>query len=88
MDEISGDGGECGSEIEQYARSILMHKGSMHGGGVHIQQVLEDGAATQEALLSFGKTHLSNVASQANRAELATILLSVLTMLSGLLLAG
>ena len=52
MDEILGDGWKCGGEVEQYARSILMHKGSMHGGGVHIHQVSEDGAAPQKALLS------------------------------------
>ena len=47
-----GNGGEGRGKVKQHTCPILMHKGCVHGCGVHIQQVAENGPTPEEALLT------------------------------------
>ena len=44
-EEVLGNGGESGGEIQKNAGAILLCEGGNHGGGIQVKQICKNGAA-------------------------------------------
>ena len=68
---------ESGREVHQDACTIVVHERGVHGGGVDVEEVLENGSATKKSLLAredpVGECTFPAKASSAGNKTVVTV---------------